>query len=306
MSNNENENGKIKPGYYTDMPMEDYRAADGVSNSDLLLLEKRPSSVKQHKTAPRDPRKTGAADFGTIVHTALLEPENFEGSFIIGPTKSRETKAFMEFELAPENRGKLILLEHEYDQLRLTVDCALADPTMERYLRQHKFDAEASIFVHDERLDVMRKIRIDANYCAGGLMIVGDMKSSAGRGEGVIDMWNNPLKWKNPLFTLNYGHGAAYYLDTASIHYGESIDRYAFLIIGKTADFGVYPVDVREITREELERYGFFERMNRNLEEYAERLHADDWESVSRFPLFDEVPGDASFEYVENGEDDNE
>lgn len=294
---------KIEQGYYTDLPMEDYRAAEGVSNSDLLLLEKRPSSVKQHKTAPRDPRKTGAADFGTIVHTALLEPEKFEGSFIIGPTKSRETKAFVEFEMQPENRGKLILLENEYDQLRLTVDCALADPTMEKYLRQHKFDAEASIFVFDERFGVMRKIRIDANYAPHGLPIIGDMKSSAGRGEGVIDMWSNPLRWKNPLFTLNYGHGAAYYLDTVSLHYGESIDSYCFLIIGKTADFGVYPVDVREITREELIAYGFWDRMYHNLEEYAERLHADDWVSVSRFPSFDE-PGEVTFEYENEGDND--
>ena len=71
-----------------------------------------------------------------------------------------------------------------------------------------------------------------------------------------------------------------------------------FLIIGKTADFGIYPVDVREVTREELIAYGFFERMYRNLDEYAERLHADDWVSVSRFPSFDE-PGEATFIYEE-------
>ncbi|QDP59272.1 MAG: putative exodeoxyribonuclease 8 [Prokaryotic dsDNA virus sp.] len=290
---------KVKAGYYADMPHDEYREAEGVCNSDLLLLEKRPSSVKQSKTAPRDPSKTGAADYGTIVHTALLEPEKFEGSFVIGPTKSRETKAFMEFEQQPENHGKLILLEHEYDQLRLTVDCALADPTMEEFLRQHKFDAEASIFVQDERLDIMRKIRIDANYVPHGLPIVGDMKSSAGKGEGVIETWSSPIEWKNPLFSLNYGHGAAFYLDTASLHYGESIDSYYFLIIGKTADFGVYPVDVREVTRQELIEYGFFERMTRNLEEYAERLHTDNWKSISRFPVFgDKEP--EKFEYVED------
>lgn len=289
---------KVKAGYYVDMDMETYRAADGVCNSDLLLLEKRPSSVKQHKTAPRDPRKTGAADFGTIVHTALLEPEKFEGSFIIGPTKSRDTKAFMEFEMQPENRGKLILLEHEYDQLRLTVDCALADPTMHKFLRQYKFNAEASVFVRDDERDIMRKIRIDADYTPYGLPVIGDMKSSAGRGEGVIEMWSNPLRWKNPLFTLNYGHGASFYIDTLSMHLGENVDSYIFLVIGKTADFGIYPVDVREVTREELIAYGFFDRMYRNLDEYAERLHTDDWVSVSRFPSFDE-PGEATFVYEE-------
>lgn len=281
---------KVEAGYYTDMSPDDYRAADGVSNSDLLLLELRPSSVKQHKTAPRDPRKTGAADFGTIMHTALLEPEKFENSFVIGPTKGRETKAFMEFEQEPENRGKLILLENEYDQLRLTVDCALSDPTMQQYLRQHKFDAEASIFAHDKERDIMRKIRIDANYMPYGMKVIGDAKTSAGKGTGVIETWNSPREFINPLFALNYGHGAAYYLDTASLHYGEQIDDYVFLIIGKTAHFGIYPVDVRLITRAELEHYGFFDRMNRNLDEYADRLHSGDWVSVSRFPSFDENP----------------
>lgn len=286
-------------GYHPDMPHEQYREADAVSNSDLLLFEKRPSSVKQHKTAPRDPSKVGNADFGTIVHIALLEPERFEGSFTIGPAKSRETKAFLEFEQQQENHGKLILLEHEYDQLRLTVDCALADPTMHQYLRQHKFDAEASIFVHDDRLDLIRKIRIDANYVPHGLPVIGDAKSSAGKGEGVIEMWSNPLKWKNPLYTLNYGHGAAYYLDTASLHYGEEINEYCFLIIGKTADFGVYPVDVRKVTREQLIAWGFFDRMLGNLERYAERYHSDNWISVSEFPEFEAEAGEASFTYEE-------
>lgn len=278
---------KIVAGYYLDMPMEQYRAAEGISNSDLLLLEQRPSSVMQSRTAPRDPTKTGYADFGTVIHTALLEPEKFEGSFIIGPTKSRDTKAFLEFSQQPENDGKLILLENEYDQLRLTVDCALADPTMHKFLRQHKFDAEASVFVFDEKLGVMRKIRIDANYAAHGMLSAGDMKSSAGKGDGVIDTWRSPMKWKNPLFTLNYGHGAAYYLDTLSMHLGESVDSYIFLVIGKTAQFGIYPVDVIEITREELKMYGFFDRVNGNLEEYAERLHKNDWESISYFPTFE-------------------
>lgn len=295
---------KVKPGYYADMSMDDYRAAEGVCNSDLLLLEKRPSAIIQNKSAPRDPRKTGAADFGTIVHTALLEPEKFEGSFIIGPTKSRDTKAFVEFELAPENRGKLILLENEYDQLRLTVDCALADPTMSKFLRQHKFNAEASVFADDKERGIVRKIRIDADYTLGGdgMMIIGDMKSSAGKGESVIDMWRNPLKWKNPLFALNYGHGAAFYLDTMSLHLGQQVESYVFLVIGKTADFGIYPVDVIEVTLDELVRYGFYERMQCNLDEYADRLHSNDWESVSRFPNFDDEVGSVEFNYEEETE----
>lgn len=287
-------------GYHKDMPMDEYQSAQGISNGGLQMIEKNPSKFAWIQNAPQDPTKSSAASFGTVTHTALIEPELFEGSFLIGPTKSRDTKAFIEFK--GEHPDKLVLLESEYDQIRLTVDSAKADPTLTKYLSEMEFDPEASIFVDDpERPGVVRKIRIDVNYAEYGFNEIGDVKTTKD-----IEDWRSPLPWKNPLFAYGYGHTAAYYLDTASLHYGRSIDVYTFILIQKTAEFGRYPVEVFSITREELEMYGFFDQMNANLDEYEERKNADDWVSVSRFPVFNIPAGEATFEYVDEDGDNNE
>ena len=82
------------------MTNEEYRSREGISNSDLMLIERSPSDYMWAKNAPRDTLKTAAFDFGTALHTAILEPEKFNDQVIIySQTKTRETKAFQEFML---------------------------------------------------------------------------------------------------------------------------------------------------------------------------------------------------------------
>ena len=258
-----------------------YRSVDAVANSDLLLIERNPSDYIWNREAPSDPSKTGTIDLGTAIHTALLEPELFAKSVAIyTATKSRDTVKFAEFEQAPENEGKIVLLEKEYDQLRLMVDSAHAHPTMRRFLTANG-DNECSIYAKDEGRGIMRKIRPDRDLIGGGIPLLCDLKKTAS-----IEDWREGVRWRNPLFKFNYGHTAAYYMDTASIHYSEQINEYAFLLVQSSVEMGKYPVAVITVTREELQQYGFFDRMNANLDKYAECRKSDNWYGVERFPVF--------------------
>jgi len=270
---------KPSEGHFTDHNQELYRSVEAVANSDLLLVERNPSDVIWSREAPSDPTKTAAKDYGTAVHTGLLEPELFDKSVLVfGATKTRNTKAFEEFEA--ENKGKIVLLESEYDQLRLTVASAKAHPSVNRFLFELESVREGSIYVKDKERDIMRKIRPDNNFLPG-VPLIGDVKTTSD-----IGAWRENVRWRNPLFTLNYGHGAAFYLDTASLHYGENIDEYLYLLISKSAELGRYAVAPITITREELEQYGFFDRMRNNLDKYAECYHSGNWFGVERFPRF--------------------
>lgn len=272
---------KPEQGKHLDHAQDFYRTVDAVANSDLLLIERNPSDFIWSREAPKDTSKSSAIDLGTAIHTALLEPELFEKQVaVFNKAKSRDTVKFAEFEQEPENASKIVLLEKEYDQLRFIVSSAHAHPTMRRFLTIQA-DNEASIYVKDEERGIMRKIRPDRDPVGYGVPVLLDLKKTKG-----IEDWRDKARWRNPLFTLNYGHTAAYYMDTARKFYGEKINEYTFLLVQSTIELGKYPIAVITVTREELEQYGFFDRMNANLDKYAECYHSDNWFGVERFPVF--------------------
>ena len=263
------------------MPNSEYRDHIGAANSDLLLIERSASDYIWSRNAPIDESKTAAFDFGTALHTALLEPEKFNAQVVIySQTKTRETKAFQDFLAEHNEESKIILLESEYDKLRFTVDGAKYHPTVNRLLTCPS-DKESSIFVNDKARDIVRKIRPDLDYCNHGKLLLADAKST-----DKISDWREYAPWKNPFLTRNYVHTAAYYMDTASIFYGEQINEYTFIVIQKHIEMGRYPVAAIKITREELNGLGAFDQMNYNLDKYANCLHSNDWDEVERFPLF--------------------
>ena len=262
------------------MTNEEYRNREGVSNSELMLIERSPSDYMWAKNAPRDTLKTAAFDFGTALHTAILEPEKFNDQVIVySQTKTRETKAFQEFMLG-QPANAIILLESEYDKIRFAVDGAKYHPSVNRLLTIQSIK-EGSIFVKDKERDITRKIRPDLDYIPYTMPVLADVKSTVNLAD-----WRQDARWKNPLFTHGYAHTAAYYMDTASMKYGFDINEYIFIVIQKTIEMGRYPVAAITITRQELEMLGAFDQVNYNLDTYATCLHSNNWDSVEKFPMF--------------------
>lgn len=266
-----------KQGRYIGLANEKYQRADAISNSALQLIARNPSDYLWSKVAPKDYSKSGAIDVGTAIHAAILEPEKTD-SFLVGPTKGRDTIKFADF--CQANPDKTVLTQSEYDLVRFSVDSVMAHPTASLYLT-NPCDCEVSIFYDDLDRGIKRKIRPDKEVEIDSGILLLDVKKT----KSIAD-WREPLKWKNPLFTLGYGHNAAYYMDTASKFYGEQINEYRFLLLQSTIELGMYPVSVFCITRQELEMYGFFDEMNANLDIYAERKKTGDWFSLESFPQF--------------------
>ena len=256
---------------------DEYRKMQGVANSDLLMIKKNPSDYPWSKVAPVDYSKIADRDFGTALHTALLEPEKFDNDVLVSSVSGRTTKTFMKE--VSDNPDKTVLTEIEAEQIRIMQASALAHPSMSRFLNADG-DRESSIFVYDESFDVWLKCRpdIDAFEKHG---FVGDLKSTAS-----INDWREGVEWKNPLFKLEYGHTAAYYLYVMSMFYGKPVDTYKFGLCQKTIELGKYPQSVFTISRGELEELGFWNDMLNNLGEYSRRLKANDWVYEEVFPMF--------------------
>ena len=267
---------------------EEYREIDAISNGELQQIANNPADYIWAKSAPVDTTKTAAFDFGTALHTALLEPELFNESVIIyDQTKTRETVKFHQF-IETQEKSAIVLLESEYNKLRFTVDSALAHPTFKAYIDscEHK---ETSIVT--ELAGVKVKIRPDMH--SDKLGIIGDLKSSSS-----LDDWRETARWKNPLFKLGYGHTAAFYMDVYQEYLGRPVNEYTFLVCQKSINCGRYPVAVITVTRDELDMYGFFDAVYLNLAVYKECLESNDWIQAERFPIFPGFDGElqVSFE----------
>ena len=279
-----------QPGLYLDVSNEDYHAAPGISHSGLNLISISPASYMWAKNAPSNPAATGAFDVGTVIHAGILEPERTD-LFEIGPTKGRDTIKFTEY--CRENPDKIILTEKEYDMVRFAIDSVFAHPTAKKLI-DAKGACESSIFWRDESRDILCKIRPDKDLTVSGQNILVDVKTT----KSIAD-WRSNLRWKNPLFTLNYGCNAAFYLKGASEHYGQSYDEYVFLLVQTTLECGRYPVTVMSVTRQELEDNGFFYEIEANLDVYKKHLDSDRWDTVEEFPLFNDG---VSISFENNGE----
>ena len=263
----------------TQISSEEYRHTDEACNSDLQLIEIGPSEYQFAKKAPVDMSKTSALDYGSALHLALLEPDTFNDKIdIYTDTKTRETVKFHKY-MDEKTDDKLVLLEAEYDKLRLTVEGSKYHPQFNYYIENatHK---ESSVFTEYRgvkckiRPDLMR---LDGNNC----VFLGDVKTTHD-----IEDWRNKAEWRNPLFTHNYGFTAAFYMDVLSAELGVQVDEYKFLVVNKSIDCGRYPVSVFTIHRDELERYGFFERVYLAIDAYKECMRTGNWMSEELFPLF--------------------
>lgn len=256
---------------------DEYRKMEGVANSDLLMVKKNPSDYTWSKVAPVDNSKVATKDFGTALHTALLEPEKFDDDVFVSSVAGRTTKTFIKE--VNDNHDKVVLTEVEAEQIRIMQASALCHPAMNLFLTAEG-DRESSIFVYDDEFEIWLKCRpdVDAFEKHG---FIGDLKSTTS-----ISDWREPVEWKNPLFKFDYGHTAAFYIYTMSKFYGKPVDTYKFGLSQKTIELGKYPQSVFTITRGELETLGFWDDMLNNLGEYSRRFKTDDWVYEEVFPIF--------------------
>jgi exodeoxyribonuclease VIII len=256
---------------------DEYRKMEGVANSDLLMVKKNPSDYPWSKVAPVDNSKVATKDFGTALHTALLEPENFDDDVFVSSVAGRTAKTFIKE--VNDSPDKVVLTEVEAEQIRIMQASALCHPAMNLFLTAEG-DRESSIFAYDNEFEIWLKCRpdIDAFEKHG---FIGDLKSTAS-----ISDWREPVEWKNPLFKFDYGHTAAFYLYTMSKFYGKPVETYKFGLSQKTIELGKYQQSVFTITRGELETLGFWDDMLNNLGEYSRRLKSDDWVYEEVFPIF--------------------
>ena len=229
------------PGLHEGVPMDAYRAAEGVSASDLKNLQRSPAyaHMKEHTSTP-------AQEWGTAVHTAILEPHELTNRYRLEPEQPadnaakvwRATKAYKEGVAAllaqPDVEG--VLSSHEMESLKW-IQKRVQENAIGAQLHDLDGVREASIFAWDDEFDLWRKCRPDW-FIPAARMIVDVKTAQDHRAPG----------FSRACHRYGYHTSAAYYLDTCEMA-GIDVDHFVFLVVASDDPFEVatYTLDADSI-----------------------------------------------------------
>jgi hypothetical protein len=153
-----------------------YRDDDALSYSESKLLQRSPLHLKWWRDHPELRGSSSPAQaFGTMVHTAVLEPSTFDHRYAVGPTVNKNTKEWKEF--TAYCADEMILPTTAEDRVA-AFTCAenvRAHPVVGPLLADG--NAEVSVFWTDSR-GVRRKARLDWVKCSGRFAMPLDLKTT--------------------------------------------------------------------------------------------------------------------------------
>lgn len=240
---------------------DEYHAADGISKSGLDLIARSPAHYIASKSEPRV--ETPAMRAGTMLHTAILEPEMFAGNYAVQPKFDRRTKQG-KADAADWDEifaGFIGLSQDEYDNVMRAAAAVRTHPACAFLFK--KGVAEQSVFANDPETGVLVKCRPDWQAECGDLRINCDVKSSEDA------RFSN---FQRSAYNYGYAQQSAFYSDVCEWAGLPKPDSWFFLVFEKSAPYGVvlYEPDAEFI---DYGRRKYREALNT----YAECLAADKW-----------------------------
>jgi len=240
----------MKPGLYFNIPMAEYRAAEGVNISALKKLCVSPAHYKAARESVSTPSK--AQIIGTIVHRAVLEhsfdaclvkPRDYdgrskEGKEWLANAKSIWRKRFPGTEFEAISRD-------EYAGILGMIEAIRNDPIASSVLYQ-KGDNEVSCWKAHETTGLLLKGRADRLAIdQNDQSVVVDLKTTQNEK-------GHRTAFEKEIYFWRYDRQAAYYLDLFGAKY------FMFVVVEKEPPYAVscfsVPQEALDIARTENER----------------------------------------------------
>ena len=112
------------------LPNEEYHKSPGVSKSMLDVFSRSPHHYWWQYKSGESPGRTESAPMrqGTIIHTAILEPDRFEVDYVVSEFKDKRTKAYKELVLSAAENEQDVLTLTEYDMAMRCRDSVFKNP----------------------------------------------------------------------------------------------------------------------------------------------------------------------------------
>lgn len=208
-------------GIHPNVPEAEYRAAEGVSQSDAKEMLISPAHYYARVTGPR-PEPTEAQKIGTLTHAAVLEnkcqwvvePDGFGG-------RTKDGKAWKAQQKFPVIKPELAL------NLKGMRDSVLRHPVAKSIL-EAQGQNEVSCFKKDEETGLLLKGRADrVTVDANGYTVVADLKTVQ-RGEG------DTASFSKAIFNWGYAFQAYWY---SKLLFGATF--FVFIVVEKEPPYAV-------------------------------------------------------------------
>jgi exodeoxyribonuclease VIII len=249
-----------------DLDIEQYHAMSPVSKSQLDTLDLSPAIFfARHRAADRPAPTTKAGQLeGNLAHCAVLEPDEFESRYVVGPTVNRNTKVWKEFIEAHPNR---VAIQHDqYEAAVRQAASVRALPEIGEALASGK--AEVSAFWTDEETGVGCRCRPDfVHPVRENTVLLLDLKTFSSAA---------PSEFRRQVARKRYDVQAAFYSDGYEIASGMEVLGFIFLAVETE-----YPFAANAFMLDEESLEAGRAKYRKNLRTYAECERANTWPGYS-------------------------
>lgn len=250
-------------GIFDGISNEAYHASPAISKSGLWeIYSKTPA---HYRFGERE--ASAAFDFGTAVHSAILEPNTFEARTLRGPVDRRGNK-WTDAQAEATNTGKLLLTAGDYDDVLEVRDIVHADAWLNKIITGGQPLVEQSAFWNEQVGDDVIYCRARPDLIRADLGLMLDLKTTADASSRAFAK-----------SAADYGYHAqeAFYTRGWQAAGGCQIDATVFLAIEKKKPFAYQVFELKPSAVAEGAAI-----MNRALETYATCQRESVWPSYSR------------------------
>lgn len=254
-----------------DMPNGLYHAHPHVSKSNLDKLAVAPALYRYGLDNPSLP--TDAMRTGTILHTAVLEPDRFKFDYVAAPVCDRRTSEgkalWSSFLLTAGDRE--VVTADEYERALAMRDAVYAHPAARKALTANRWKIEASIFGELEGVPVRCRpdmLRTDH--------IVVDVKTTKNA---------SPDEFAKSVANYRYHVQSAFYGDLIERVTGQPTRAFIFIAVET-----VPPYLVAVYVASEPMTFKGRELYRRDLETYRKCAESGEWPGYSDVPLTLDLP----------------
>lgn len=257
-------------GLFAGIPIDAYHAGEGLSRTQLLDFAKSPLHYFALHRDPRRPPAPGERDGqleGQLAHCAILEPDEFEHRYAIGPDVRRNTTAWRAF---VDNHPHRVCVQE--DQVAVAEWQAVRVRELKdvgALLVTKSARAEVSAYWRDATTGLLCRCRPDlaAPVGAGDQVILADVKTTGDA---------SPAEFAHQVQRKDYALQAAYYSDGYAAASGQAVIGFVFIAVETSWPFAACACMLDDASLEAGRR-----RYRELLDRFAVCQAQDKWPSYS-------------------------
>jgi hypothetical protein len=258
---------QVRQGVYPGLSNDAYHASPGISNSGLALIDKSPRHYfawNMDPSRPEAPERGGQLE-GSLLHCALLEPDEFDKRYVLGPTLNRNTKAWKEWVEHNTKDGRYPIQGEQRDTAFAQAESARALPDVAAAVA--KGQSEVSAYWNDPETGVLCRCRPDFVHEAGSGVVLIDAKTYSSA---------DPHEFARQAARKGYHRQDTFYTDGYALASERSVLAFIFVVIEVE-----WPHAACAVMLDEPSRAAGRALYRRNLNTYAHCLKTNTWPGYS-------------------------